>query len=160
MVGLPSTQRGQFFLAAYDPQRSKFGGTNATLLELALRAAGLCVLYLQGDLIGVSGRPRQVGAPPATASQRAVWDQISADSTRTWAQALARGTACLSCVNEGNSMRDQIAMSDQRDPDAQNRTERYGQLAAALQFEDTISERQPTSAPAFNCGRDVPQAGS
>ena len=51
---MPRTLQGVLFLAAYDPRRKGFGATK--LLELALRAAGLCQLYLQGDLIDVSGR--------------------------------------------------------------------------------------------------------
>jgi hypothetical protein len=81
--------QGCLYLAAYDPRRRTFGGANPRLLELALRAAGLTDLYLQGHLIDVAGRPRRAGAPPATASLRSMWDQVPPDTARTWARVIS-----------------------------------------------------------------------
>lgn len=86
--GLPSTLQGCLYLAAYHPRRRTFGGDNPWLLELALRAAGLTDLYLQGHLIDVAGRAVQAGSPPETASLQPMWDQVSPDKAQTWAQVI------------------------------------------------------------------------
>lgn len=87
--GVPETLHGCLYLAAYNPRRRTFGGTNPRLLELALRAAVLTELYLHGHLIDVAGRPRWAGAPPATAPLRSMWDQIPPGASTSWATVIS-----------------------------------------------------------------------
>ncbi len=87
---LPQTLHGQLFLLAYDRRRDRFDGDARWRFGLALRTAMLADLYLTGQLQDNEGRPCPVvGTRPGDPVLCAALDDISDNTQKNWAQAVA-----------------------------------------------------------------------
>lgn len=99
---VPSTLHGQLFLLAFDPKLGRFDGHDSRLFGLALRAAMLADLCLQGYLVerqgwAVPGR----AASPDDAILRAAFAQVGVHNRATWAELVARDShETISMVRE------------------------------------------------------------
>jgi len=99
---VPSTLHGQLFLLAFDPKQGRFDGPDSTLFGLALSAAMLADLYLDGFLVErnrcpVPGR----AASPDDQLLRSAFAQVGVHNRATWAQLIAgRNGYAVSAVRE------------------------------------------------------------
>lgn len=90
-MDLPQTLHSRLYLLAYDRRRHRFDVDNLRLLGFALRAAMLTDLYLTGHLEDKEGRPVGIEcvARPDDPVLRAVFDEISVNPRKDWAQLIA-----------------------------------------------------------------------
>jgi hypothetical protein len=90
-VDIPQTLYSRFYLLAYDPRRHRFDIDDLRLFGFALRAAMLSDLYLTSHLEDHEGRPVIIEgvARPDDPMLRAVFDEISVNSRKDWADLIA-----------------------------------------------------------------------
>lgn len=99
---VPSALHGQLFLLAFDPKQGRFARPDSTLFGLALSAAMLTDLYLDGFLVERNGCPVPGrAASPDDQLLRSAFAQVGVHNRATWAQLIAGHHGCaISAVRE------------------------------------------------------------
>ncbi|WP_156409129.1 GOLPH3/VPS74 family protein [Mycobacterium sp. Root265] len=90
-TGLPDTLHGQLYLLCIDRRRGRLDHTGPRLLGMALRAAMLTDLYLNGHIHDVQGMPNECGGStrPHDPVLNAMIDELVRRRYSSWARAIS-----------------------------------------------------------------------